>query len=199
VKSKGYFDEFSDITNGLLESVGELNLHFLDVEAIKEGSSGKGWISAKYIAFARLLPWFVSCLSQVPAPDPYVAPTEPSIDNWTKKDCTAWLKAFGYKVGTITADQARKRVKDKQAAARKSGKVLQPLPKTGPFSDLLSASTSLSALVSELMADGMTPESVACVELLVKVFLLDFIKFSDAVRYNVRRQSLSSLTSFAVA
>jgi hypothetical protein len=32
VKSKGYFDEFSEITNGLLESVGDLHLSFLDVD-----------------------------------------------------------------------------------------------------------------------------------------------------------------------
>jgi hypothetical protein len=183
VKSKGYFDEFSEITNGLLESVGDLHLSFLDVESIRDGSSGKGWISAKYIAFARLLPWFVGCLAQVPEPAAYVPPlNRPSPGTWTKKECTDWLKAFGYKVGKINADQARARVADIQKVAKKAKKVLHQVPKTGPYSDLLAASTSLTSLVSELMAEETSTPSIARVELLVKVFLHDFVKFSDPLK-----------------
>jgi hypothetical protein len=182
-KANGTTKQFSVYTRNLMEALKRLGLGWLQADTFRrEASTEKvnvgGWISANYVCFARILPWFVAGMETFPGID--IANYEPPdkvVKKWTVPENRAWLAAHGIYKGHLLLKAPA--LREFVAAARDSVPPPQLAPtKASPFSTLAFATSSLVSLLAEVMQRDIDKRRVWRVDRKIKIFLSAFDSFS---------------------
>jgi hypothetical protein len=134
--------------DGLLEKLGNLHLSWLKCAPYKGGKFG-GWVSEHYLGFARVARWFYSQIENLAKVEEWREP-ESHYSTCTCKENRAWLRLRGLAPRENSAVSAKTMVC--QMMTRPEGPPEPLKKKWGPVSDVIDIITSMTAMISCLMA-----------------------------------------------
>ena len=180
-RANGSLKEFSQYTQNLMESLKQLGLRWLQCETFQRDQLGNvavgGWILANYVAFARVLPWFIAGLKDFTQAETYVLPEKPQ-SKWTMTENRTWLKAHGIckGYGDLRATELQKFTEREMNHPIKPKVVAQ---KASPFHTMEAMCNSLVSMLAEIMQRDVHPRRLWRIDRKVKIFLSDFDKFSS--------------------
>ena len=106
---RGSQTSFYEYTDGILDSIQELNLSWCKTVPYKKAKMG-GWISESYMAMARLNKWFYSGVNSISYDKAVKELDILPRSSWLKEHNTAWLTLRNIDTSG-NADDLKKRVK----------------------------------------------------------------------------------------
>ena len=153
---------YKKFANGIFRHIADMSLDWCKLLVAKSG-----WVSDNYIALARICKWFYYPIIMLQNREEYNEPTLP-INSWYAKMCKDWLEAHGYS-SDGNVKEMRNRIKDYKNDTSNPPKVVESLCcSTRDINHLIG---SLLAMISSIMRNEVTDESINGVEREIKKFL----------------------------
>jgi hypothetical protein len=178
--------------DGLLEELGNLHLLWLKCAPYKGRKFG-GWVSEHYLGFARVARWFYSQIENLAKVEEWKEP-ESHYSTWTCKENRAWLRLRGLAPRENNAASAKTMVR--QMMTRPEGPPEPLQKKWGPVPDVIDVITSMTAMISRLMATEIDEEHIVQTECRIKVFLNSVAKMDAPLEKKKGNEEPKWLSSY---